>query len=323
MESAAARGVNFFRRDSKMRRVLIVVVLIVAAACLGLWRTNGGVRQGLNRAVGMTADDSEGVTGDETRKSFELKPGDRVSVQGINGTVEIQTSDTKTAEVVVKRTGDSPTSLRRREIIIEQTGDGLLVRSKENQLGLWDHLFGHDPKEEVTIKAPRKIALSLRGVNGRINTGDIDGPLEAKGINGRVELGQTSGSAEISGINGNVSVGLRQLGERGARVSGVNGNIELRLANELNADLTTKGMNGRLNSEIPAVTVDKDDHGSHYSAHIGNGGAPITISGINGNVRLTPADGATSSASSDKKPGVANEKSERSAADSKNAKREQ
>ena len=81
-----------------------------------------------------------------------------------------------------------------------------------------------------------------------------------------------------------------------------NGNIELRLTNDLNADLTAKGMNGRLSSEIPAVTVDKDDHGSRYSAHIGTGGAPITISGINGNVRLTTAEGATSSASSDKKP---------------------
>lgn len=291
-----------------MRRVLIVVALIVAAACLGLWRTNGGVRQSLNRAVGMPADNSEGATGDETRKSFELKPGDRVSVQGINGTVEIQTSDTKTAEVYVKRTADSPSSLRRREMIIEQTSDGLVVRGQENHLGLWEHLFGRNPKEEVTIKAPRQIALSLRGVNGQVTTGNIDGSLEVRGINGRVDLGQATSYAEISGINGNVSVGFKQLGERGARVSGINGNIELRLTNDLNADLTAKGMNGRLSSEIPAVTVDKDDHGSHYSAHIGTGGAPITISGINGNVRLTSAAGETSSASTGKKPGATTQK---------------
>lgn len=291
-----------------MRRVLIVVALIVAAACLGLWRTNGGVRQGLNRAVGIPSDNSEGATSDETRKSFELKPGDRVSVQGINGTVEVQTSDTKTAEVVVKRTADSPSALRRREVIIEQTSDGLLVRSKENQLGLWEHLFGRNPKEEVTIKAPRQIALSIRGVNGRVTTGNIDGSLEVRGINGRVELGQAIAFAELSGINGNVSVGLRQLSERGARLSGINGNIELRLTNDLNADVTAKGMNGRLSSEIPAVTVDKDDHGSRYFAHVGTGGAPITISGINGNVRLTAAEGVPSSASTDKKPGATTQK---------------
>ena len=48
-----------------MRRVLIVVALIVAAAVLGLWRTNGGVRQGLSRVVGASDNNAQGVTGDE------------------------------------------------------------------------------------------------------------------------------------------------------------------------------------------------------------------------------------------------------------------
>ena len=295
-----------------MRRVLIVVALIVAAAVLGLWRTNGGVRQGLSRVVGASGNKAQGVTSDETRKSFGLKAGDRVRVEGINGTVDIQTSDTRTAEVYVKRTADSASSLRRREIIIEQTSDGLLVRGQQNHVGLWDHLFGSNPKEEVIIKAPRQIALSLKGVNGRVTAGDIDGPLEAKGINGGMEVGQTTGSAEISGINGNISVGLKQLGERGARVSGVNGNIELRIATALNADLTAKGMHGRVTSEIPTITVDGDDYGSRYSARIGSGGSPITISGINGNLRLTSST-ATSSAASEKKPGETGQKEVKSA----------
>jgi DUF4097 and DUF4098 domain-containing protein YvlB len=241
------------------------------------------------------------VTGDETRKSFELKPGARIEVLGINGKVEIQTSDTKTAEVYVRRTGDSPSSLRRREITIEQTADGLLVRARTQHLGFWDHLFGHNPKEEVVIKAPRQIALSLRGINGPVTTGDIDGSLEAKGINGRVELGSASEYAELSGINGNVVVGLKQLGERGASIKGVNGGIELRLANGLNADLTARGMNGNVRSDIQEVTVDKEEPGSRYSAHIGTGGAPITLNGINGNVRLT-RDSAASTTVNEKKP---------------------
>jgi len=305
-----------------MKRVLIVVVLVIAAAVLGLWRSHGGV-QGLSRTVGASDDKSQGVTGDETRKTFDLQPGTRVTVQGINGKVEVLTSDTKTAEVFVKRTGDSPSSLRRRELIIEQTADGLLVRSKQNHVGLWEHLFGHDPNEEVTIKAPRQIALVIKGVNGRINTGDIDGPLEVKGANGKVELGQTSGSVEISGVNGRISVGLAKLNDGGMRVSGVNGGIELRLANGLNADLTAKGMNGSVRSEIPEVTVEKEDYGRNYSARIGNGGAPITISGINGNVRLTRTESAATApaTSSDQKPAAAaNDKSEKPVTQSKSAK---
>ena len=303
-----------------MRRVLIVVVLIVGAAILGLWRSQGGVRQGLTRAVGASSEDSQGEVRDEIRRSFELQPGARVEVQGINGSVDLQTSDSKTAEVYVLRTGKSRDALDRREVTVEQTANGILIKGKEaRHRGFWEHLFGgRSPNEQVTIKAPRQIAFALKGVNGRVTSGDIDGPLEVKGVNGKIELGQTSGSAEISGVNGRISVGLKSLDDRGARFSGVNGGIELRLGNGLNADLTARGMNGNVRSEIAGVTVDKEEYGRNYSARIGTGGAPITISGINGNVRLTRGDTTTanSSVSSDKKTGTT-VKTEKSANEAK------
>jgi DUF4097 and DUF4098 domain-containing protein YvlB len=282
-----------------MKRVLIVVILIIGAAVLGLWRSQGGVRAGLNRVIsGSREKNSAGATGDETRKTFDLKPGAHVEIQGVNGSVEIQTSDTKTAEVYVRRSADNPTSLGRRELTIEQTSDGFVVRSRQNHVGLWEHLFGKDPKEEVTIKAPRQIALSVRGVNGRVNSGIIEGALEIRGVNGRVEVEQAGDSGEVSGINGSIAVGLKQLSERGLRISGVNGGIELKLSSGLNADLNAHGMNGSVRSEIVDVTVDRQDSWSRYSAHIGKGGPAIEINGINGNVRLTRLDGGPSSASS-------------------------
>lgn len=304
-----------------MKRVLLVVLLVVAAATLGLWRSHGGVRSGLSKAVGISSDNSQGEGRDEIRKSFELQPGARVEVQGINGKVEIQTSDTRTAEVYVLRTGKNSDSLTRREVIIEQTSTGLLVKAKESRhVGFWAHLFGSNPHEDVTIKAPRQISLALRGINGRVTSGDIDGAIEAKGINGRIELGQSSESADISGINGNLVVGLRSLGERGASFKGINGGVELRLASDLNADLTAKGMNGNVRSDIPDVTVDKEEPGSRYSAHIGNGGSPITLSGINGNVRLTRSESPASSNAAEKKTFAASEKAAKPVADVKGTK---
>ena len=114
-------------------------------------------------------------------------------------------------------------------------------------------------------------------------------------------MGQTSDETEISSINGNVTVGLKQLGDRGARVSGVNGNIELRLVSGLNAELTANGLHGTVRSEIPTVTVDQEGRSSRYSAHIGNGGPPIELRGINGNVRLTSAGTSSTTASNDQK----------------------
>jgi hypothetical protein len=282
-----------------MKRVLIVIALVVCAATFGLWRSHGGVRAGLSRVVNGAGDSvSQAATVDEIRKTFELKPGERVWIQGINGRVEIQTSDTKTAEVYVKRTGDNANSLQHRQMIVEQNPDGLLVRSKQVYNGVWDHLFGHDPKEEVIIKAPRQIALSLKGINAKVSATDIDGPLNMNGLNGRAELGQVSESVSIDGINGSIVLGLNKLGDRGAQIHGVNGGIELRLAPGLNADLTARGMNGSVKSEISDVTVEKTNW-SGYSARIGSGGPEIVIKGVNGNVRLTRSDRPTTSAASD------------------------
>ncbi len=271
-----------------MKRVAIVVILVLAAAVLGFWRSSGGVRQGFSRVVGAAREEQQGDAREEIRKSFALQPGARVEISGINGKVEVQTSDAKTAEVYVLRTAGSRDALNRREVTVEQTATGgLVIKGRQVSHGFWEHLFGIKANEDVTIKAPRAIVLAIRGVNGSVISGDVEGAIEAKGINGRVELGAANDSAEITGINGNVSVGLNKLGNTGARVSGVNGNIELRLGTALNADLTAKGMNGNVRSETSDVTVDKDEYGSHYSAKIGSGGSPITISGINGNVRLT------------------------------------
>ena len=273
-----------------MKRVAIVVVLVVAAAILGLWRTSGGVRQSLNRVVGASGEQSPGDAREEIRKSFELQPGARIDVVGINGKVDIQTSDTRTAEVYVLRTAGGQEGLRRRQVTIEQTSAGLVIKGRQVGHGFWEHLFGTKATEDVTIKAPRQIALGLKGINGRVTGGDIAGALEVKGVNGGVNLGQANDTVTISGVNGNISVGLNSLTDSGARVSGVNGNIELKLASGLNAQLTAKGMNGNVRSEIPGLTIDKEEYGSRYSARIGNGGPPLTFSGINGNVRLTRAN---------------------------------
>ena len=75
-----------------MRKVLIVVVLVIAAAVLGMYAR--GRVHGFNRPAGSENAET-GQTRDEIRKSFTLQTGARVEVLGINGKVEVQTSDTK------------------------------------------------------------------------------------------------------------------------------------------------------------------------------------------------------------------------------------
>jgi hypothetical protein len=281
-----------------MKRIILVVLLVTIAGLAGIVRSyskSGHSISDLPRAVSGDSK-SQGDVRDEIRKSFELAAGAKVSVEGINGSVKIETSDTRTAEVYIERTAKSPEALQRRKIIIENTSNGLKIRGEKGDVGFISRLFGSSPHEKVILKLPRQIALVTEGVNGSVVVGEIDGPVEVHGVNGKVEIAQATGSAEFHGINGNISVALTRLEKEAVSLNGVNGNIELRLAEGINVELEAHGMNGRVSSDLPDFVLDEQRHGN-YRARIGNGGNSISANGINGNIRLIRA--AAASVSSD------------------------
>jgi putative adhesin len=268
-----------------MKRIILIVLLVGIAGIAGIVRSHSKGNGSAWPLVSHREKQSAGDVREEIRKSYELSPGARVEVSGINGWVKIETSDSKTADVYIERTGRSQEVLNRRKIIIESTSAGLTIRGEKGDSGFFSRIFGKGPTEHVTLRLPRQISLVAQGVNGSVNVGEIDGPVEVHGINGKVDIAQASGSAEFNGINGNISVGLKQL-DKGIDIHGINGNIELRLSEGVNADLEAHGMNGNVTSDLPNVVVDKGNYGS-YSAQIGKGGNSISASGINGNIRLT------------------------------------
>lgn len=269
-----------------MKKIILVVVLIAIAGVAGLVRSHTKAGRSIKEwPLVFHQNQSAGNAREEIRKNYELSPGARVEVTGINGAVKIETSDSKTADIYIERTGDSQEALNRRKIIIENTPSSLTIRGEKGDGSFLSRIFGSTPSERVTLRLPRQVSLVARGVNGALVVGEIEGPVEVHGINGKVDIDQASGSAEFSGINGNISVGLKQLDKEGIEISGINGNIELRLGEGVNANLETHGMNGNVTSEMPNVVVDKSKRGN-YSAQIGRGGNSISANGINGNIRL-------------------------------------
>jgi hypothetical protein len=270
-----------------MKKIILVAVLIAIAGIAGLVRSHtisgGSIRKWPIVINGQNQ--SAGEVREEIRKSYELSPGARVEVSGINGAVKIETSDSKTADIHIERTGPSQEALNRRKITIDYTPSGLTIRGEKGDTGLLSRIFGSSPFERVTLRLPRQVSLVAKGVNGSVVVGEIEGSVEVHGVNGKVEIDQASGSADFNGINGNISVGLTKLNKEGVDISGINGNIELRLGEGVNADLETHGMNGNVTSDLPNVVVDKSKRGS-YSAQIGSGGNSISANGINGNIRL-------------------------------------
>src|SRR4029450_910693 len=181
------------------KRLIIVILLVLIAAIAGVVRSHSS---GISEFKGLGSHNSVGQTREEKRETYELAPGARVEVFNINGSVNIETSDSMIADIYIERTGPSAESLNRRRVDIEYNSNTLKIYGSKGSTGFWASLFSSSPSERVTLKLPRQIALFAKGINGPLVAGDVEGSLEVRGVNGRVQVGSASGTADLRGING-------------------------------------------------------------------------------------------------------------------------
>ena len=264
-----------------MKRLIILILLVLLAGIAGIVARSSSSAE----LRSLVAHDSQGDVREDIRETYELSPGARVELSGLNGPVKIETSETTKAEVHIERTASSREAMTNRKVTVEANANSLRIRG-EKEGGFFSRFFGNSAGERVTLKLPRQISLNAKGVNGAFSAGEIDGAVEVSGINGKVQVASSNGKTSFKGVNGSIVVGLKKIDVDGVTLKGINGNIELQLASDLNADFDAKGMNGRVISDLPNVSVDKSKHGKYW-ARIGSGGIGITAKGINGNIRLT------------------------------------
>jgi DUF4097 and DUF4098 domain-containing protein YvlB len=226
-----------------------------------------------------TQSDDQWPYKDETNQSYSLSRGARVEVSGINGKVEISPGS-EAAQVHIIRTAPTEEELTHHRIIVQSSAGSLIVRGESE-----NHSHAR-VRQHVILTLPTGVQLSVSGVNGPVEVGDIDGPVDVHGVNGRVNIGRAIEHSNISGINGSITISLSQLGEQGMHVSGVNGRINISLADGINADLEVSSINGGVTSELP-MTVQGKWGPRDFRARLGSGGPPISISGVNGKISIT------------------------------------
>ncbi|HYN84649.1 MAG TPA: hypothetical protein VER32_05305 [Pyrinomonadaceae bacterium] len=266
-----------------MKKRIFIALLLVAAA----WAAGRH----------MTRTDSAGdaAARGDIHRTFELQPGARVEVHSINGPVTVETSETDVAEIHVTRTARDPGDAVEQKILIDHDATSLVVRGERGGgRGFWRWFFGggggRSAETRVALKLPRRVEFEAHGVNGAVTIGEVDGLLTLRGVNGRVEARQTEGRAKVSGTNGGVLLTFARVGEKGVEVSGVNGRVQFRLGAEAAADIAGHGVNGGFNVTIPGATVERERHGTRFSARVGAGGPRVEISGVNGDISFERAN---------------------------------
>jgi hypothetical protein len=263
--------------------------LFVTSGCHANRRQRAEAR---DKVVNAPSDELDLPVKQEVRQSYKLAAGNRVDVSGFNGLLQIETSDTDTAEILIIRSARSEEDFRDRNLILEQRANSLIVRMRNNHdRNFWSMLGSRkDERQRAYLKLPRQIDLRVSGTNGKTEIGEIGGRVELSSLNGPIKVARATGGFELMGVNGNIEATIAQL-SRGIEVRGVNGNLDLRFLGEVNADVEVRGVNGQINPELPNLSIKEQKRG-RLDARIGKGGPGIEVSGVNGNISFLSAAGA-------------------------------
>lgn len=260
--------------------------------------------------------DREAEKKEEINKSYDLASGTQVEIRSINGPVKVETWNQSRAEIrITKSSRHGEEEIQKLDVIVDYSGNRLVIATRK----LDEHGEAR-VKVQVDAKLPRQIALNVSGVNGSVEIGAIEGrvgadgingkfslegagELDVNGINGSVEAGPVDESVKIdgvngkiaiketkeldvSGVNGSIQATFDTLGARGIGIDGVNGTIKLGLPEGLNARIdVTNLQQGSVRSALPLKAISQTDP-REFHAQLGDGGTPIRIDGVNGNIYL-------------------------------------
>ena len=128
----------------------------------------------------MSAADTEYPERERIAKSFTLASGSRIEISHIAGSVEIDTTSGRTADVEFVRAAPTRRELDCGAAVIEQAGPTLRIRSENRcQTIRSSHV--------VKLSVPRDVNLSLRNIAGHVRIGATDGMVRLESIAGHVE----------------------------------------------------------------------------------------------------------------------------------------
>ena len=225
-----------------------------------------------------------------------LTTGQTLEIKNINGDVRAAASSSTEAVVTASKTARRSNPAEVRIEVVPHAGGVTIcavypsVAGDEPntcETGSKSHsrTKNNDTTVRFTVQVPVGVAFVGRTVNGSVEGDGLNGDAEGHTVNGEVRL-STSGTASGNTVNGSLNLTMGRTDWRDeAKFSTVNGSITLHLPAFLSANLHATTLNGEIESDFP-ITATGTMNRRRIDGTIGNGGQPLTLSTVNGSVKL-------------------------------------
>ncbi len=247
-----------------------------------------------------------------------------VSLENRNGRIHLQAWDR--AEIQVKATkkvngwGVDKAEEILKEIKVELIHEGETLTIRTALPNHWLR-WGRSASVQYEIKLPRRMNVEATSTNGRVFASGLEGKQRYSSANGKIQVQGSKGSLEAETVNGAVEIdgaigvleaqtkngSIRTQNIRGRlRAKTINGSVRASFSTPPDGEVALKTTNGSVRLTLPAQThanvVGRTANGSIASdfplmvqgkigkkleGKLGEGGPPMTLSTVNGSIRIS------------------------------------
>ena len=249
---------------------------------------------------------------EEFHQTYPLSLTGRVSLENINGGVQIKVWDRAEVQIDAVKRAYRRERLGEAKIEINATQDNIRIRTDypdENLNFHGDERRWENPAiVDYTLTVPRKAILeSIEMVNGSIDIDGVEGSIKASSINGRLIARGLQGDTRLSTINGQLQATFAQLDEsKPIFLQSVNGQVSVVIPSDSNASVRASTVHGSITNDFGMAVRHGEYVGHDLNGQIGTGGPRIKLGNVNGAIRINHAqDGRRLSPATSDAPAMA------------------
>jgi DUF4097 and DUF4098 domain-containing protein YvlB len=275
---------------------------LISAVLLSVVLTSNGRQDPRPVPTGPSAADSVaavGESGDEVREEFHqtypISLTGRVSLENINGDVQIKVWDRAAVQVDAVKKAYRRDRLTEATIEVNATEENIRIRTDypdgPQNFRSGQGRYDNPATVDYTLTVPRKIVLeSVELINGSIDIEGVEGNVKASSINGRLNAHGLLGEARLSTINGPLNATFNQLDEsKPISLGSVNGPVTIVIPSNSNASIKAGTVHGGISNDFALKVKHGEYVGHSMDGQIGTGGPKIKLGNVNGGIRLSHA----------------------------------
>src|SRR5215213_5689666 len=229
---------------------------------------------------------------EEFHQTYNLSPTGRVSLENINGGVQIKVWDRGAVQVDAVKKAYRRDRLNEARIEVNATEENIRIKTEypdyNQNFRSGDGRYDNPAIVEYTLTVPRKAMLeSIELVNGAIDIDGVEGNVKASSINGPVVARGLMGETRLSTVNGPLEATFTQLDEsKPISLASVNGNLTVIIPSNANASIRAGTVHGGISTDFGLKVKHGEYVGHSMDGQIGTGGPRIKLGNVNGAIKV-------------------------------------